>query len=57
MNIQRLQIPWTLRKMRQDPETPFLLQVMIDVNIRIAFGRPITEMEPFVRPLDMMEST
>jgi acetolactate synthase-1/2/3 large subunit len=49
-----------LRKMWQKPEAPFLLQVMVDVYTntypKIAFGRPITEMEPFVRPLDM-EST
>ncbi len=36
---------------------PYLLQVMIDrsVNVypKIAFGHPITEMEPFVKPLDM----
>ena len=36
---------------------PQLLQVMIDPHTntypKIAFGRPITEMEPFVKPLDM----
>jgi len=49
-----------LRKMWKDPEAPFLLEVMIDVFTntypKIAFGRPITEMEPFAMPLDM-EST
>jgi acetolactate synthase I/II/III large subunit len=36
---------------------PYLLQVMIDTYAnaypKIAFGHPITEMEPFVKPLDM----
>jgi acetolactate synthase-1/2/3 large subunit len=39
---------------------PMLLQVMIDPNTntfpKLAFGKPITEMEPFSKPLDM-EST
>jgi len=46
-----------LIKMWRDPQSPFLLQVMINpyanVYPKIAFGRPITEMEPFVQPLDM----
>ncbi len=41
----------------QDPQLPFLLQVIIDtfanVYPKLAFGHPITEMEPFVKPLDM----
>jgi acetolactate synthase-1/2/3 large subunit len=41
----------------QDPEQPVLLQVMIDTHIncypKLAFGRPITEMEPFAKPLEM----
>jgi acetolactate synthase-1/2/3 large subunit len=41
----------------KDPERPFLLQVMIDpdVNVypKIAFGRPLTDMEPDVKPLEM----
>ncbi len=36
---------------------PQLLQVMIDTHTntypKIAFGRPITEMEPFAKPIDM----
>ena len=36
---------------------PQLLQVMINPHTntypKLAFGRPITEMEPFVKPLDM----
>lgn len=38
-------------------DTPFLLQVMVDKNAnaypKIAFGKPITEMEPFSSPIDM----
>ena len=41
----------------QDETSPFLLQVMIDPKAnafpKIAFGKPITEMEPFSKPLDM----
>ncbi|MFT7155571.1 MAG: acetolactate synthase-1/2/3 large subunit [Parvicella sp.] len=43
-----------------DPSTPILLQVMIDSHTntypKIAFGKPITEMEPFSKPIGM-EST
>lgn len=50
----------SLKKMWADPLEPYLLQVMIDPSInvypKIAFGHPITEMEPFVKPIDM-EST
>ena len=46
-----------LDKMWEDPEAPYLLQVMIDTFAnaypKIAFGHPITEMEPFVKPIDM----
>ncbi len=44
----------------RDPEAPCLLQVMVDTFAnaypKLAFGRPITEMEPFATPLGM-EST
>ncbi|MBT9173991.1 MAG: Acetolactate synthase large subunit [Syntrophomonadaceae bacterium] len=50
-------VPRALKKMWRNPETSFLLQLMVDVYTntypKIAFGRPITEMEPFVKPLDM----
>jgi acetolactate synthase-1/2/3 large subunit len=40
-----------------DPGEPFLLQAMIDglanVYPKLAFGRPIHEMEPFATPLGM----
>ena len=41
----------------RDPSGPALLQVMVDTYAnaypKIAFGRPITEMEPFVKPRAM----
>jgi acetolactate synthase-1/2/3 large subunit len=41
----------------RNPTAPSLLQVMIDtytnVYPKIAFGRPMTEMEPFAKPVDM----
>lgn len=49
-----------LEKMWANPMQPYLLQVDIDPSLnvypKIAFGHPITEMEPFVKPIDM-EST
>jgi acetolactate synthase-1/2/3 large subunit len=40
-----------------DPQAPVLLRVMVDTSAnaypKIAFGHPITEMEPFAKPLDM----
>jgi acetolactate synthase I/II/III large subunit len=43
--------------LNQDPEAPALLQVMIDPGAnaypKIAFGHPMTEMEPYATPLDM----
>lgn len=46
-----------LKWLWKDPMAPALLQVIIDtftnVYPKIAFGRPMTEMEPFARPLDM----
>jgi acetolactate synthase-1/2/3 large subunit len=51
------QIQDGIQKLWQNPETPYLLHVMIDINTnaypKIAFGKPITEMEPFFSPLDM----
>ena len=46
-----------LRWLWRTPESPSLLQVMIDMRAnaypKIAFGKPLTEMEPFAKPLDM----
>ena len=51
------EIPSALDQMWQDPQAPFLLQVMIDLQVnaypKIAFGLPITEMEPLAKPIDM----
>jgi acetolactate synthase-1/2/3 large subunit len=50
-------LPDALGKMWAKPEEPFLLQVFIDVSVnvypKIAFGRPMTEMEPFAKPIEM----
>jgi len=49
-----------LQQLWLDPEKPFLLQIMIDpytnVYPKMAYGNPITEMEPFVKPT-RVEST
>lgn len=50
-------LPLALEKMWENPQAPFLLQVMFDVSTnaypKVAFGHPMTEMEPFVKPLEM----
>ncbi len=52
--------PSALEKMWKNPQTPFLLQVFIDVSTnvypKIAFGHPMTEMEPLAKP-KLMEQT
>jgi len=54
------EIETALQKMWSKPDQPFLLQVRIDkktnVYPKIAFGKSITEMEPYVLPTEM-EST
>ena len=49
-----------LRWLWEDPDQPALLQLMVDTYAnaypKIAFGRPVTEMEPFAKPIGM-EST
>jgi acetolactate synthase-1/2/3 large subunit len=46
-----------LEKMWENPQAPFLLQIFADVSTnaypKIAFGHPMTEMEPFAKPLEM----
>ena len=46
-----------LRRMWADPSAPFLLQVMVDTMAnaypKLAFGRPLTEMEPLAQPVAM----
>ena len=58
-------LPAAIDKMWAKPREPFLLQVSLDVSAnaypstmlrmhsKIAFGHPMTEMEPFARPLEM----
>jgi len=50
-------VPAALTALWQSPKQPFLLQVVIDMESnaypKIAFGRPITEMEPFAQPIEM----
>jgi acetolactate synthase-1/2/3 large subunit len=49
-----------LRMLWEDPDAPALIEVMVDtltnVYPKIAFGRPLTEMEPDAKPI-AMEST
>src|SRR6266404_1624809 len=49
-----------LRSLWQAPEQPGLLQVLVDTFAnaypKIAFGKPMSEMEPFAKPIEM-EST
>ena len=50
-------VPEALRRLWSDPSEPFLLEVAIDSRAnaypKIAFGHPITEMEPFADPIGM----
>ena len=50
-------LPLALEKMWENPQAPFLLQVFVDISTnaypKIAFGLPMTEMEPFAKPLEM----
>ncbi len=51
------EVPGGLAALWKDPGAPFLLEVAIDTHAnafpKIAFGRPITEMEPFAKPVEM----
>jgi acetolactate synthase-1/2/3 large subunit len=46
-----------LEKLWEDPRSPFLLQVSTDTKAnvypKIAFGLPLTEMEPFAKPMEL----
>ncbi len=54
--VEEKDIETELKKMWENDE-PYLLQVMIDSYAnaypKIAFGKPLTEMEPLFKPLDM----
>jgi acetolactate synthase-1/2/3 large subunit len=58
--LNETQVSDGLRALWEDPGTPALLEVTIDtftnVYPKIAFGRPLTEMEPDAKPI-AMEST
>ncbi len=49
-----------LKKLWEDPSKPYLLQIMVDphtnVYPKMAYGNPITQMEPFAKPTQI-EST
>ncbi|MBS4065357.1 MAG: thiamine pyrophosphate-binding protein [Chitinophagaceae bacterium] len=51
------QLTNALQQLWRQPDQPFLLQVMVDMKTnvypKIAFGKPITEMEPFFKPNEM----
>jgi acetolactate synthase I/II/III large subunit len=55
--IDESEISGAIKKMWENKDAPFLLQVMIDSHVnaypKIAFGKPITEMEPNSKPIDM----
>ena len=50
-------VPAALDWLWTDPQSPALLEVAVDPTAnaypKIAFGHPITEMEPFAKPLEM----
>ncbi len=54
---EKQSLPDALAKMWADPQAPFLLEVAIDVSAnafpKIAFGRPISDMEPLAKPEDL----
>jgi acetolactate synthase-1/2/3 large subunit len=54
---EELETEEALEKMWEYPDRPFLLQVMVDSYVnaypKIAFGKPMTEMEPDFKPLEM----
>lgn len=51
------ELPDALAQLWADPTAPFLLTVSIDLMAnaypKLAFGRPVTEMEPFAQPIAM----
>jgi acetolactate synthase-1/2/3 large subunit len=51
------ELPGALEALWLDREAPFLLHVLVDTYAnaypKLAFGRPITEMEPLAQPLEI----
>jgi acetolactate synthase-1/2/3 large subunit len=54
------ELNFAVANLMRDPKEPALLQVMVDTYAnaypKVAFGRPISDMEPFIKPTEM-EST
>lgn len=54
---QESEVDHAISELWSHPNQPALLQVMIEPHLhvypKIAFGKPITEMEPFVKPIEM----
>ncbi len=50
-------VPDAIGRLWRAPESPSLLQVVVDTFAnaypKIAFGRPMTQMEPLAKPLDL----
>lgn len=50
-------VPDALARCFADPQAPYLLEVKIALEAnaypKMAFGRPISEMEPFAKPVEM----
>ncbi|MDO8468851.1 MAG: thiamine pyrophosphate-binding protein [Candidatus Peribacter sp.] len=59
--VESGEVPDAVRWLWQEPTEPCLLQVMVDQSLnaypKIAFGRPMTDMEPHVNPVGMNEKT
>jgi acetolactate synthase-1/2/3 large subunit len=53
-------VPAAVERLWRDPAEPYLLRVAVDLMVnaypKIAFGRPMTEMEPLAKPIGL-EST
>jgi len=51
------EIEQAVRSLWADPLQPYLLEVIVDtftnVYPKMAFGKPISEMEPFSKPIEM----
>ena len=51
------EIPAALAECWEDPAAPYLLEVAVDLQAnaypKMAFGRPMAEMEPLAKPIEM----
>jgi acetolactate synthase-1/2/3 large subunit len=50
-------MPDAIKRMWEDPDAPFLLEVVVAMEAnaypKMAFGRPMSDMEPLAKPIDM----